>query len=57
MREKKKPITPTEAKRNLYMLDVLSGRITEPPKSRTKPIQHEAVAIIDYLSTERKCRE
>ena len=41
MREKSKPITPTEAKRSLYALDVLSGKITEPPKPKSKPVQRE----------------
>ena len=42
MKQRKQPITATEARRNLHALDVLSGRTTEPPKPRAKPIQHEA---------------
>ena len=40
MRERTTPITPTEARRSLYALDVLSGKVTEPPKR--KPIQRES---------------
>ena len=42
MIEKKRPITPSEAKRSLYALDVLSGKVTEPPKPNRKPIQRES---------------
>ena len=43
MRERNsRPITPSQAKQSLHALDVLSGRITEPPKPRQKRQQHEA---------------
>lgn len=44
MKERTKPITPTEAKRNLHALDILSGRVTAPAnRAKTgKRIQHEA---------------
>lgn len=42
MREQRKPITLTEAKRSLHALAVLSGRTTEPPKPRQKPVQRES---------------
>ena len=39
---KRNYITPTEARRSLHALDVLSGRVTEPPPPRKKPQQREA---------------
>ena len=39
---KPKPITQIEARRSLHALDVLSGKITEPPKPRRKPQRQEA---------------
>ena len=42
MKNKSRPITSTEAKRSLHALDMLSGKIIEPPKPRGKPIQREA---------------
>lgn len=42
MNSKSRPITQTEARRSLHALDVLSGRVTEPPKTRNKPVQREA---------------
>ena len=50
MKNIKKPITPTEARRSLNALDILSGKVTEPPKPRKKPIQHEAKIQADLFT-------
>ena len=42
MKNKHRPITSAEARRSLHALDVLSGKVTAPPKPRSKPIQREA---------------
>lgn len=39
---KPKPITPSEARRSLHALDVLSGKVTEQPEPRQKSQRHEA---------------
>ena len=43
MKNKKKPITPGEAKRSLNALDILSGKVTEPLiRPQRKAVQHES---------------
>jgi len=42
MKTKHIPITSGEARRNLAALDIMSGKVTEPPKPKHKPIQNEA---------------
>lgn len=42
MNNTRQPIMLTEAKRSLYALDVLSGKVTEPPKPRQRKHQNEA---------------
>jgi len=52
MREKRRPASPTEARRSLYALAVLSGKVTEPSESkpRKRKRQRESqVMFEDYL--------
>lgn len=49
MSNRSRPITQTEARRSLHALDVLSHKVTEPPKPRQRKQQHEAKIQADLF--------